>query len=138
MMSGMSRARSVVLPAPLQPASPMMRMPPYSKTPGATAPGESTIRGGQSGRTRLLRRMGRCPGRRHLAAGLGELLLDPTAMVLLRPVEVDLAGSHGLERTLHPDGADIDVAQHGGHEQQRHDAMDDLRKLHGGDIGAVA
>ncbi len=29
--------------------------------------------------------------------------------MLLGPVEIDLAGSHRVERTLHPDRADIDV-----------------------------
>ena len=38
-----------------------------------------------------------------------ELLSDPKIVMLLRPIEIDLAGTHGFERALHSDRADIDV-----------------------------
>src|SRR5919106_5720230 len=36
---------------------------------------------------------------------LGKLLCEPKVVVLPRPVEVDLAGAHCLERTLHAERA---------------------------------
>jgi hypothetical protein len=39
--------------------------------------------------------------------------------MLFRPVEIDFAGSHGLERPLHPERADIDVAEDQSDEQNR-------------------
>src|SRR5262249_60991981 len=53
------------------------------------------------------------------------------------PVDVDSAAAHGLERALHADRADIDVPEHGGDEQHRHDAVHDLGKLHARDVGPV-
>ena len=57
--------------------------------------------------------------------------------MLLRPVDVDRAVPIASNGALHADGADIDVAEHGGDEQHRDDAVDDLRELHAGDVGAV-
>ena len=68
---------------------------------------------------------------------VGKLLGEPEIVMLLRPVEIDLAGAHGLERTLHPERADIDVGQDQGDEQNGHDGMGDLRELHVGDVGSV-
>src|SRR5213594_532823 len=76
------------------------------------------------------------PGRRADVSLLG-LLFEPQAVMLPRPIDVDGAVPHPLERTLHADGADIDVAEHGGDEQHRNHAMDDLGQLHGGDVGPV-
>src|ERR671924_497717 len=36
-------------------------------------------------------------------------LVHPPAVVLLRPVEIDLAGAHRVEGALHADRADVDV-----------------------------
>ena len=52
-----------------------------------------------------------------------ELLSDPMIVVFFSPVEIDLAGTHGLECTLHSDRADIDVGQDQGDEQNGHDGM---------------
>src|SRR5262245_1961342 len=87
----------------------------------------------QSQRPRLLRG-------RHLAvldAALGSLPLQPQAVVLLGPVHVHLSAAHGLEGALHADGADVDVGQHDGDEQQANDAVHHLRQLVWG-TGCVA
>ncbi len=57
--------------------------------------------------------------------------------MLLRPVEIDLPGAHGLERTLHPERADIDVSKDQGDEQNGYNGVDDLRQLHLGDVRSV-
>src|SRR3982074_1094831 len=62
---------------------------------------------------------------------------QPEVVVLLGPVEIDLAGAHGLERAFHPKRADIDVRKDHGDEQNGYDGVDDLRHLHVGDIGSV-
>src|SRR3979411_1557717 len=36
---------------------------------------------------------------------------EPEIVVFFRPVEIDFAGTHGLERTFHADRADIDVGK---------------------------
>src|SRR3954471_6082004 len=53
--------------------------------------------------------------------------------MLFGPVEIDLSGGHGLERSFHSERADIDVSKDHGDEQNGHDGMYDLRKLHLGD-----
>ena len=65
-----------------------------------------------------------------------ELLGKPEIMMLFRPVEIDLSGAHGLERALHAERSDIDVAQDQGDEQDGHDGMYDLCQLHLRDIGS--
>src|SRR5882757_11172013 len=62
-------------------------------------------------------------------AALGLLLLDPERVMLLGPVEIDLAGAHRVERALHSDRADIDVRQHDGDEAHRDHGMN-----HGPDL----
>ena len=57
--------------------------------------------------------------------------------MLLGPVDVDGAGPHRLEGAFHADGADVDVRQHRRHEQDRHDGVDDLGKLHPFNSGQV-
>ena len=68
---------------------------------------------------------------------LCELLRKPDVVMFLRPVEIDLAGAHGLERTLHPERADVDVGKDQRDEQNGHDGVHDLRDLHVGDVRAV-
>src|SRR5713101_998190 len=63
-----------------------------------------------------------------------ELAGNPEIVMLLRPVEIDLAGAHGLERTLHPERADIDVAKDQRDEQYSHDGVHYLCELHAGDV----
>ena len=58
-------------------------------------------------------------------------------MMLFRPVEIDFASGHGLERTLHAERTDIDVRQDQSDKQDGHDCMYDLRKLHLGNVGSV-
>ncbi len=70
-------------------------------------------------------------------AALGELLLQPEVVVLLRPVEINLAGPHCLERSLHSDSTDIDVTEDHGDEQNGDDTVHDLRDLHSRDVGDV-
>ena len=55
--------------------------------------------------------------------------------MLLRPVQIHFAGTHGLERALHPEGADIDVSEDHGDEQHRDHGVHHLRNLHPGNIG---
>src|SRR6476469_9937818 len=57
--------------------------------------------------------------------------------MFLGPVEIDFAGAHRLERALHSEGADIDVTEDQRDEQDRDDAVHDLRDLHSGDVGDV-
>src|SRR5258705_11199613 len=105
----------------------MMRMPHYSsREPAYVSP--TLLRGlHPSGRRRCAT----------LDPPLGLLLLQPQTVMLLRPVEVDRATAHRLERTFHADRADIDVAEHRGDEQHRHDTMHDLRQLHAPDVGRI-
>ena len=65
-----------------------------------------------------------------------ELLGKPEIVMLLRPVEIDLAAAHGLECTFHPEGADIDVAKDQRDEQNCDDGMYDLRQLHLGNVSS--
>ena len=50
--------------------------------------------------------------------------------MLLGPVQIDLAGAHGVERAFHADRADIGMGQHDGDEDQANKAMHDLCDLH--------
>ena len=50
-------------------------------------------------------------------AALRKLLFEPEIVVLLGPVEIDLASPHGFERALHSKRADIDVTEDQGDEQ---------------------
>ena len=47
----------------------------------------------------------------------GKLIFEPQIVMFFGPVEVDLAGPHGLERALHSKRADIDVTEDQGDEQ---------------------
>src|SRR5262245_11268897 len=66
-----------------------------------------------------------------------DLLLEPQAVVLPRPVEVDFTLAHGLECPLHADRADIDVGEHDGDEHHADHPVDHLGELHAGDVGCV-
>ena len=57
--------------------------------------------------------------------------------MLLRPVEIDLAGSHGLERTFHAERADVDMSEDHGDEEDGDDSMHNLRDLHSEDVSHV-
>ena len=59
-----------------------------------------------------------------------QLILQPEVVVLLRPVEIDLAGSHSLERAFHAQCADIDMSEDYGDEEHGDDGMHDQRDLH--------
>src|SRR5262245_33996080 len=77
-------------------------------------------------------------GRSRVAdATLADFFLQPEAVMLTRPVDVDLASAHGLEGALHADRADVDVGQHDGNEQHADDAVHHLRRLHAGDVGCI-
>ncbi len=54
--------------------------------------------------------------------------------MLFRPVEIYVAGAHGLKRTFHPECADINVAKYQRDEQRGHDGVDDLGDLHVRDV----
>src|SRR5689334_19874674 len=51
-----------------------------------------------------------------LHVALGNLAVEPEAVVLARPVDVDLAAAHRLECAFHADGADVDMREHDGDE----------------------
>src|SRR6516164_4764817 len=87
-MRGITLANSVVLPEPLQPARPIMRMQHHSK---------------------LLRGLHGAAPRSGRDLALGGFLLRPQAVVLLRPVGIDGAIPHAFEGTFHAHGADVDV-----------------------------
>src|SRR3954449_11940587 len=70
-----------------------------------------------------------------LDAPFAFLVGEPQAVMLLRPVDVDRATAHRLESAFHANRADIDVAEHRGDEQHRHDTVDDLGQLHARDVG---
>src|SRR5215472_14664741 len=130
---GMTLARSVVLPEPLQPARPMMRMRHYSRPTPCRAQCASLIAPYEG----LLRRL-HPPFRRWWRdVALDDFLFEPHAVMLLRPIDVDGAVPHPFERAFHPDRTDIDVSDHDGDEQQRRHAVDDLGHLHVGDVGPV-
>src|SRR5258705_3443999 len=57
--------------------------------------------------------------------------------MLLRPVEVDIAGRHGLEGALHAERADVDMSNDNRDEQNGDYGVDDLRELHPRDIRQV-
>src|SRR5688572_33375398 len=68
---------------------------------------------------------------------LFRFLLEPQAMVLPGPIDVDFPTAHGLEGTLHADGPDVDMGQHDGDEQHADNAVDHLCRLHAGDVGHI-
>src|ERR1700682_2764528 len=76
----------------------------------------------------------RCRRRPVATVLVGELPGQPEIVMLLRPVEIDLAAAHGLERTLHPERADIDVAKDQRDEQNGHAGVHYLGELHAGDV----
>jgi len=57
--------------------------------------------------------------------------------MLLGPVQIDLAGPHGLEGALHSERADINVTEDQRDEQNGDDGVHDLRDLHSSDVGDV-
>src|SRR5258708_21668223 len=61
---------------------------------------------------------------------LGQLLFEPEVVMLLRPVEIDLAGRHGLERALHSERTDVDMTNDHRNEQDGDNGVYDLRDLH--------
>src|SRR5262249_9224798 len=138
-MRGMTLARSVVLPEPLQPARPMMRMRHYSSPSAPKAlpfrhsprdESESARRSAPAAsnfalRSLLFRRLHFSSRWLRADISRAEFPLGPQVVVLLCPVDVHRAIPHRLECAFHSNGADIDVAEHGGDEQQRHDAVDD-------------
>src|SRR4051812_33899956 len=66
--------------------------------------------------TELFGRHGlRRASRRHVA--LVQLFLQPERVMFLGQIDIDLTGPHRLECTLHADGADVDMSQHGGDEE---------------------
>ena len=65
------------------------------------------------------------------------LIVQPQIVMFLRPVVIDLAGPHRLERALHSERADIDVTEDQSDEQHGNDAVHYLRDLHSGDVGDV-
>src|SRR5262249_29289177 len=69
-------------------------------------------------------------GRRLLDTPFGNLLVEPKAVVFARPIHVDSAISHGLERALHPDGPDVDMRQHNRDEDDPCYRVHHLRGLH--------
>src|SRR5260370_32862462 len=68
---------------------------------------------------------------------LREFVFEPQIVMFFGPVEIDLAGSHGLERALHSERADINVGEDQGDKQNRNHAVYDLRDLHSEDIGDI-
>src|SRR5688572_24470167 len=76
-----------------------------------------------AGATLLGRRRVRPTRRLVGGAGARHLLLQPQAMVLARPVDVDLTRAHRLEGAFHADRTDVDMAKHRGDKQHRNDAV---------------
>src|SRR6476620_7451721 len=68
---------------------------------------------------------------------LAQLFFEPEVVMLLRPVEIDIAIGHGLERTLHSERADVDMRDDNRDEQNGDYGVDDLRELHPRDIRHV-
>src|SRR6267378_6608299 len=68
---------------------------------------------------------------------LGQLLFEPEVVMLLRPVEIDLAGRHGLERALHSERTDVDMTNDHRNEQDGDNGVYDLRDLHPRDVRHV-
>src|SRR5260370_17717729 len=54
--------------------------------------------------------------------------------MLLRPVEIDIAGCHRLEGALHAERADIDMMHDSRDEQTGDDGVDDLREMNARDV----
>src|ERR1700722_9375804 len=82
---------------------------------------------------------GRCRGLPLQAGGPDARLffLEPQAVMLLGPVEIDGTFAHGFECAFHADRADISVGDHRGDEQHGDGAVDHLRKLHADDGRAI-
>src|SRR6476661_3460259 len=119
MSRGINLVISVVLPEPLQPARPIIRMAPYSKTPGFEA-----------GRYAAAQVRGYSAGCARAPFGVPQLLFQPQSVMLFCPVDVHAALAHRLKGTFHPDRADVDVSEHGSDEQHRDNRMDNLGDLH--------
>src|SRR6266446_9266395 len=66
-----------------------------------------------------------------------QLFFEPNVVMLLRPVEIDLAGGHRLEGALHAERADVDMSNDHRDEQNGDYGVDDLRELHACDIRHV-
>src|ERR1700686_1392315 len=66
-----------------------------------------------------------------------QLFFEPNVVMLLRPIEIDIAGRHRLEGTLHPEGTDVDVSNDNRDEQNGDYGVHDLRELHPRDISHV-
>ena len=62
---------------------------------------------------------------------------EPEIMMLLRPVEIDLTGSHSLESTLHAECADVNMSENHRDEEYSDDGVYDLRDLHPEDVRDV-
>ncbi len=65
------------------------------------------------------------------------LFFEPQIVMFLRPIYIHLAGTHGLERALHPERADIDMRENHGDEQHGDDGVHHLCDLHPGNIGPI-
>src|SRR6516225_9413065 len=63
-----------------------------------------------------------------------ELIPQPEIMMLLRPVEIDLTGSHSLEGAFHAERADVNMTEDQGDEEHGDDGVQDLRDLHSEDV----
>src|SRR6266403_984955 len=68
---------------------------------------------------------------------LGQLLFEPEVVMLLRPVEIDLAGRHGLEGALHSECTAVDMTNDHRNKQNGDNGVYDLRDLHPRDIRHV-
>src|ERR1700680_3628034 len=68
--------------------------------------------------------------RRAARLATAKLLLDPEAMMRLRPIEVDFARAHGLEGPFHAERANVDVREDRRDEQDTDRSVQDLRPLH--------
>src|SRR5216684_6477148 len=66
-----------------------------------------------------------------------QLFFEPNVVMLLRPVEIDIAGRHRLEGALHAERADVDMSNDHRDEQNGDYGVDDLRELHACDISHV-
>ena len=86
---------------------------------------------------RLLGRSFRRRRRKSRPVFVGELLGEPEIVVLFRPVEIDLAGAHGLERAFHAERADIDVGEDQGDEENGDDGVRARFELRNQPLGRV-
>src|SRR5258708_2551979 len=90
-------------------------------------------------RSRLLSSLGGSgwPGPRGAGRVLCNLIVQPEIVMFLRPVVIDLAGPHRLERALQSERADIDVTEDQSDKQHGDHGVHRLRDLHSGDVGDV-